>query len=407
MEYSSPLENFFDFEPGRVVWVKTREPKSIDLGAGRSVSQKGPAMISLQPNQFTDFALPFKYDIKIGDVIQASGLPANSVDFYSWVIDSTGRYCARNLSIFDIGLDSSDQPLRSQTVGTLLPVYTVLNSSGTPATLLIPPIPASISTYQKASLVKRASGDRWSVQVAVRADNMPLNDIYCAWAPGPAGTGYHALPPSFSSVRAGVCNRKDMKVCGHAVVHGSLAGAVRFDIAFVNGEDRARTFAYSARPVGGLPQGMQSAFYEPSANAWISADRDLTVTVGARSTAYRVLAVGTPGSFGTMNAAGQDALSLLRCTAKPSAGMVQIHFQMPATGVGSVTFALHDLNGRLVWQQSINRNKLHSGSQTVVWDGKASSGSQAPAGVYLLTMRGFSERHANVGFYKTVVTYLP
>jgi PKD repeat protein len=404
IEYSPANETLFDFEPGRVAWVKTREPKSIDLGPGRSVSQKGPVEIVLQPRQWTDFAMPFRYDVAIGDVIAASGISRDSLDFYSWIVDPQYRYQARPLSIAHAGLDSSNFPFRSQS----LVAYSVFNSLARPAVLRIPPIPIAISAFHKTTgFSKKTSGDRWSVRVGVRTtDGQQLNDIYCAYAPGTGAVTYHPLPPTFSSLRAGVYDRETMRVFGHAVAHTPMAKGFRFDIAFVNGDDQTRTFAYSAQPFDSLPDGYRVAFLDQSGDTWAAADRSATVSVPARSTAYRVLAVGTADFLGIVDKAKYGSLSLARCSITPGAGSVRIRYQIPAIGISAVSFSLHDLSGRLIWRKNIERGKgLHSGDQILLWNGKNLSNTAAPAGIYVLSLQGIDEKGKMAGCYRAMISY--
>jgi hypothetical protein len=51
------------------MWVKTRERVRFDFGRGVTMSLDNPVTIPLNAHGWTDVALPFQFDMRLGDIV--------------------------------------------------------------------------------------------------------------------------------------------------------------------------------------------------------------------------------------------------------------------------------------------------------------------------------------------------
>ncbi|MBD3320171.1 MAG: PKD domain-containing protein, partial [Chitinivibrionales bacterium] len=86
IEYSPEYDSlgYFDCLPGRLLWVKTKENVALDFGRATTLSLRDTFTMELPPDEWTDCAVPFRFDMRIGDIIAATGLRGDSLEFYRW-----------------------------------------------------------------------------------------------------------------------------------------------------------------------------------------------------------------------------------------------------------------------------------------------------------------------------------
>ena len=89
-------------------------------------------------------------------------------------------------------------------------------------------------------------------------------------------------------------------------------------------------------------------------------------------------------------APGAPSLVSLDAWPNPFNPRTRVRFDLPAAQ--AVTVAVHDLAGRRV--RTLHRGPLPAGAQRFTWDGQRQDGGRAPAGVYLVTVRGQGWREA-------------
>ena len=91
------------------------------------------------------------------------------------------------------------------------------------------------------------------------------------------------------------------------------------------------------------------------------------------------LLLSAPTRDGEPNHAAE--LALARPQPNPSVGGTALTFTLPQSG--SARIEVLDLSGRRVW---CSAGEFAAGTHSVRWDGHASSGSSAPAGVYFVRL---------------------
>jgi hypothetical protein len=412
IEYSYLDSSLFTFLPGRLMWLKTSEPKSIDLGRGKSISQKGSVAIPLNPNSFTDFSLPFRYDIKAGDIYTASNMPLDSLEFYQWaidtVVDRSGLakivYVTQPLCITQIPDPTINNPevaLRSQQ----LLAYSVFCWPKQARTLRIPPVPVAVSTYARpASSLTKAGVEGWSVKlIGHTAGGIMLNAVYCGYTPGSGEITWHPLAPAFSPVRAAVYNRSSRKLYGHAITHRLTSGGCSFTIALVNDGAGAEDIELKLTTTGAFPANYAVRFYDPATGAAIPADQDETIAIPAGTTIFRTVSMGTSAYLDS----GDRAISIGKLAlngyfVNRGDRSLRIRYQVPAFGISAVRFRLYDLNGKLIARQTVDRS-LHTGTNSLLWN---RTSGVASSGLYVLTMEAFDDHGRRAGLAKTVVSYV-
>ena len=387
LEYNAARADLFAFTPGRVMWLKTREQKVIDLGQATTMSLKSPVELALQPNQWLDMRLAFRFDIKIGDILRASGLSGDSADIYRWEPDTLGIWVAREFCLArpPLNLDSTDRPLSPGEV------YTVYYNAHAAAVLRIPPIPASMSTYQKAAPVTKRGIEGWALRLASRVIGGPaLNAVYCGYTKGTGAADFYPLPPSFASTSVGVMDRAAGRLYGQGVAHTTSSA---WEIAYVNRSAAPVTVVSRVERLANMPD-VPVRIFDGARQQWVVADGDMTVTVGAKSTVCRSIAIGEGATADGRHIAGHFRLS--GAYMDRDQGVVRIRYEAPGSGAAQVRFTIHDMSGRLVWRQTVAGACVNGGVNTVSWMTRGT-----PA-IYVLTMEAVGTDGKPAGRYQTV-----
>ncbi|MBD3346905.1 MAG: hypothetical protein GF401_17760 [Chitinivibrionales bacterium] len=146
IEYSEENASLFEFIPGRLFWLKTRESKVINPGSPRVAIVQDTFEVTLASKQFTDFASPFYQNIAISDIRLATGDGMDSMDFFVWTIEENTVppvkiYLTAPLYIPWIpGLDNQSSVICSDP----LTGYSIYNRADNDLTLRIPRPPYSM-----------------------------------------------------------------------------------------------------------------------------------------------------------------------------------------------------------------------------------------------------------------------
>ena len=175
------IRELFDFEPGRVIWLKTRYMIPIDLGKGTTVSLKDTTSVYLKAKTWTDFALPHKFSIRIGDIFQATGLQApdcDSILFYGWDISKKQYF---PVPIYDPGISYDFQDAGKDLQESYRTAYIIYNNLSYDIVLKIPPTPVALSSYAPAALPKNRAVERWSIAIRGNADGEEMTPVYCGY----------------------------------------------------------------------------------------------------------------------------------------------------------------------------------------------------------------------------------
>jgi len=402
IEYSDlpEIKKFFDFTPGRVIWIKTREAVTIDLGPGRTTSLKQNSEIRLRAKDWTDIALPHKFDVKIADILTTSDLssPENdSIWFFEWENSgaSKGFYSTplHFPPIPDKNVPGKD--LKSSYAKT----FTVYNNLAKDVVLKIPPLPASMSTYSDATK-KRKQVLGWSIKVAAQTEDETLSPVYFAYTPG-TGEEYFPVAPTINKVRIHAFNEKNNTLHGHFITHEMPEGGCSFPLVFQNsGNDASKIVTYSIDRGRYTPEDINVVVFDPHKRAL---EKSAKVTLNEGESQYRYVLAGSEEYIAEFQKRfSQYRLSLSKVFPNPFSGSLNISFAVPWEGVKRVNLVVYDQLGRTVWKKEIEKG-LRPGPNSV----RLNPVSQKLAtGTYLLHLTAYNSKGKITGQAQSRIMYL-
>jgi hypothetical protein len=418
LEYSDAQADKFALSQGMVIWAKSLAPVDIDFGPGVTTSLRQSYSVTLAAKSFTDIALPYRFNVRMGDILDSNATAIDSaLMFYGWS-DSSGTDITS--LVFSDALNTSATLNLADPTATIssldLTAYTVYNPTAAPISLRIPPIPAAASAY--GALSKRgvakgnsSTGAGWAIAVESNLNTgARLGTVYCAFAQSKnsPSTSYFPVPPSFAQQYAGVYSDAERKVRGHALVRGVAAGGYSFTLAFVNNGSDASAISYRLSNLISLPAGVAARVFDEKTGANENASGGvLRVSVPAGSTEYKVLAVGNTAFLAKMALSLQGAtLKFLGVSPNPFGSTVHIRYSVPEQGIGVIRFAIFDLRGRTVWEKAIDARGAQ-GVHELVWDGRTAGGRSVASGAYVVQMYALDERNKSVGAFEKKITFMP
>jgi hypothetical protein len=288
-----------------------------------------------------------------------------------------------------LNLDSTDRPLSPSNF------YSVYNNTTGAVLLRIPPSPASMSTYQKAAPVPKRGVEGWALRLVSRViGGSALNAVYCGYIKGTGAADFYPLPPSFASTCVGLMDRAGGRLYGQGIAHTASSA---WEIAYVNRSAAPVTVVSRVERLANMPE-VPVRTYDRTRQQWVVADGDMTVTIGAKSTVYRSIAIGAGGFTDGITSPGHFGLAGV--LSDRAQGTVRIRYQVPGSGAAQVRFTIHDMSGRLVWQHILSGGQLSGGVNTLSWHTRT-----MPA-IYVLTMEAVGADGRQAGRYQTVFAHL-
>ncbi|MDD5675911.1 MAG: hypothetical protein PHC61_17200, partial [Chitinivibrionales bacterium] len=147
IEYSDATDSLFTITPGALFWVKTDKPRTAVFGGGYTLPLKQNYQgITVRSKNWRDFSGPFKFNVRLSDIVKSMGAEGDSLQWYRWA-PSNGRYSARAMYIANHP-DPKISTAGDDTISGSDPkaAYTVYNPFGYDVTLQIPPLAAANST---------------------------------------------------------------------------------------------------------------------------------------------------------------------------------------------------------------------------------------------------------------------
>jgi PKD repeat protein len=412
IEYSDAQKDCFSFVPGNVFWLKSRQRSVIDFGRATTLSLVEPFEILLQPDDWTDIAVPYKFNVVIGDVLGATiaaGQQIDSLEFYQWALNANKRYFPKpvyneRLSVVDSSLGNPAYALVSgENVG-----YTVLNTSHSAVPLSVVPVPVSMSRLS-AALAKKLVRENWAIKaIGMTGDGASLGPVYCGYAGGKEKKAdFFSAPPQLDNIALRVCDAAK-RLFGHEIVRGSLdEGGTSFDVAIVNSSTAASEVEYRFETVNALPAGMQAMLVDPKTGTCRSIEKPLSVSVGGGERVYRRLVVGDKDYLAKIKLETRFwRLDFFGASPNPFSRMVRIRYSLPAAGISRVKVSIIGVSGRTVFEtQRMSDNG--PGLQEILWDGMDGHNRHVAAGVYVLRMTAFGDKAAVAGTFERKMTYMP
>jgi PKD repeat protein len=413
VEYSDPLKNIFTFSPGNLIWIKSKKTTLLDFGSAITPSLLENYDIDLAPGTWTDFALPFKFDVVLGDILDATiagDSTADSLQFYVWDFDAESRYITQPIylpGMTDPSITNRDTVLLSKDKTG----YSIYNPLAQAFTLKVPPLPSaqslSVAKLGKKSLTQQQQG--WTIKITGQTKSSgQVSPVFCGYAPGKAGLKLFPAPPSFNNVAIGVSNDKK-GFFGHAIARGTLAseGGVTFNLAFRNTSKQSETIEYALGIGHSLPDGMTAKIFNQEKGDFDTAASAFSVSIPPSDCIYRNLVVGGKEYLAKMRRSLQLCrLDLIGAFPNPFGRIVRIRYTLPQQGVGRIAFSITNLLGRVEYRQTIEcRNK--SGLHEMQWNGRNLRNQKVAAGLYLIRMTALNDQSNVIGTFEKRITFVP
>ncbi|MCW8966899.1 MAG: T9SS type A sorting domain-containing protein, partial [Candidatus Pacearchaeota archaeon] len=391
-EHSKDIQSLFTLEPGRILWVKTREDITLHLDSGRTLSLKDTFSIDLPPGQWTDFSMPFRFGVRLEEILSATGKGAESIHFYRWDHDSaTGIYTLEPFYVRGMS-DKTDRSIifdYSKEGG-----YSLYNSGSETVTLRIPPtLPVAEGTLKKKVYNHHTS---WSTKFIARAVGYPpLPAVYFGYAPETDDRSY-PLAPCFTTLRLSVLDRTTSRQYGHSISRNGKDGLVR-ELMISNQTDSTCLIQYHMKPAGAFPESFNAYCYNPETG---NSDTSGTVSISSQSSISRLIVIGNAGFQKDFTSRlGASKFSLHPLYPNPSRSIVNIRYTVPLGAQEHIAVAIHDILGRKIWKTETDR-LLEEGVHTIIWNGRDEHGGQAGSGIYIVRLTTEDRMHKKIRHFE-------
>jgi hypothetical protein len=410
VEYSDVLDSVFEFRSGRLLWVKTRNPVLFDFGKAVTMSLTDTVEVPLNKKGWTDFATPFSFNIRVGDIISATRKASeftDSLQIYKWIKDSSGTYHCEPFFIatrHDNGLDSLTKVMSYFDAG-----FSVYNPCDASVTLRFPPIPESLSPTS-GYVAKRAAAEGWVVRVIPRGENgAELSSVYCGYTPALTGAQYYPLPPRFEGPEVGVVEEQSGQLLGSEIFHEIKNGGCTYLLSLRNDDKSDQTMRLELARWGNLPSEMKTAFYNPLNGQVtnVSGQEAVTVKVEGQTQEYMLLLVGNDNYIASGLKKFFDVkLALNSVYPNPLRGAMHLQYMVPFARVGEVKFKILDLMGKTVWQTTVKEHTVLGGVRSVTWNGTTKTGIPVTSGFYMVNMTAYDFNSRAIGSFNRKITVL-
>ena len=405
VELADSNKQHFSFVPGRLMWVKTAAEQSVVMGRGVTMSlRKNYTGIKLPPHSWTDFGLPFRFKMRLSDIMAATGAKADSLEWYGWRAGTDSLYAATPLYV----PGHARPELRIASGVTLsfkdsVEGYTVYNRRSDTVTLVVPPIP-SVMSRATGAIAKVKNTPAWCLSVITcNAARQPIGRVECGYLQNRGGSAkVFMLPPSFTRVTTAITDEARSGRFGHKIYSQPQDGGYFFDVVFSNTTDEAQTIRYTIAGLAQLPPELSATIVRN--NTSINPIDTIVITLAPNSQQHELLAVGDAGYLAKINNKFRGLEILLGSVfPNPVGRMLTIRYNLPFSGVSAVKFEVYDVAGRIVWSKMV-KNGLRAGANTLAWDTKQTT--QLARGLYILRMKVVDEQGNSNKVLTNKFTYL-
>lgn len=373
LEYSSTNAKSFELIPGKLLWVKTNEPVTLDFGPASTSRLNDTTRIAIAPASWADFGNPYAFNITMRDVLKATGEKAN-VEVYTWKTTGT-NYRSEPLYISTMpGLDDSLVHLINK-VG-----YTAFNPTNDTVHMHIPSTCANISLHKTAPTLSKTvnSVNKGSLKITTTDEQgSSLNPVFCGFSKHVKKIQIFSIPPSLNHHYATVVNTEDDVNYGHIVTPLVEDGA-HYKIEIHNNNKQKSVFFSTVDDAFGMAKTMNSGLYDPNEHTWAAYGDTFSIEVDGNSSKSFYAVAGSENylsQFGSklMN----NRLFLNRVFPNPFKGRFHISFTVPFDGLEKLDAKLYNLRGQQVWNKSLKPSFAPGINTLIIKD-------DFSAGVYIL-----------------------
>jgi hypothetical protein len=418
VEYSDAADSLFTFYPGRLEWIKTRQVQHIDFGSAITPSLKQSVALDVSPKTWSDIALPYKFNIRIGDIIDATNAgrqPGDSLQYYFWKFTKNPPPNHPQYTTLPLYLDSSWSQTGTTALAnradSVVAIGAVYNPLSVPVKLIIPPTPTSLSKIKTALGKKKETLNGWSMGISGRTkDGAELNTVYCGFIIGKGPARYYPLPPSFDHITLSVIDEQKRRFA-HVLTHGNWDkdGGASFDLALTNTGGSEEEIDLSVATFGNVPgNNFRIAFFNPATGAMTEAGKVNKVAVGEGAYEYRKLVVGNDAYLAKVKMGRAIfRLALVGAYPNPFRRSLRIQYSLPDKNFRRLEFSIVDLSGREIWKAVLKSDALVSGPGVLTWDGRGRDKRPTASGLYVVRMTAIDPNGTSSGVFEKRITFMP
>lgn len=411
IEYSPANEAIFRLTSGTLLWVKTREKVKINLGTGISMSFTDTVKIPLIPKNWTDFGLPFHFDMKLSSVLSASGTYSSKIDsvqFYEWNMDSvSGKFKAQAFYIADLPAAGIADPARELSSRSKTG-FTAWNPTND--TIILAFVPPGLKPDLKPqAMAKPVTRGAWTVKVVpVLSDGHSLSPVFCGLDPLASQVRYFPAPPTFDNITAGILDSTG-NISAHMVANRMIDGGCTFTLAFTNSTALSQQIKFRPEMNGMTDMSATAAIFDKKNNTWNLPDSAgyFTLNIENSASAYHQLLIGSEEYiYNLKNNIVHCKLTLAKVVPNPIRYSALIRYSLPYFSVSKVDFFIVNIMGRAVWHKTETKS-IAGGNYSFTWKATNSNGARIRSGIYLLKMVAYNETNKVIGQFDQKLTVLP
>lgn len=357
VEYGTVADTFFTFNPGSILWIKTKNRLGIDFGSAVVPPLGDSSKITIPPGQWVDFSSPYPFDVYLRNILEATKIKthknlADSLEIYSW-IEYKGSFQTTPIYLPAMpGLSKPDDTIKS------MKPYTIYNPAKLPVDLQIPPTCIAASSLLKMQMVsenKNLNSGQWSIGIiSWDSDGCALPIVYLGQNSSFSKEITYQISPSFSNVRMTVHDSQNRANWGSIVSPQKSESGNYFELSFENNESSSEHVRVAIENLYGIDRSHLFKWYEPDHDAWIDAKDTFEVLLNSRQKKVFIFATGTEQYFSELNSVvRKNVLSLRTVYPNPFSRALSIQYSLPY-GVQRVSFLMYDLMGRVLWNKDIS-----------------------------------------------------
>jgi len=406
IEYSpadSSIRSLFRLDPGTMIWLKTSAALTVSLGTGAPLSLTDTLTVELPPKQWTDFGMPYQFDIRIEEILSATGENGDSLMVFRWTQDKPdGVYSLEPLYVKGMP-DRQDKTAEIRS--SLKSGYSFYNLHSKTIRLRIPPIPSFMANLSK----KRSDGtsepvpdDAWSAKFISRTrDSGNETSVYFGYAPHRSEQLFPQVP-TFSPLRLAVTDRKTGGLFGHSISTDARDGLVK-EMQITNSSDSTEELTYHLEKAGAFPGTFKAYCYD---NAAGELTENGTIVVAAGASVSRWVVVGDASrirQFIDKSTTGRFQLHSLY--PNPFRSAVSIRYSVPFGAEERVGVAIYTMQGRKVWEHTAGK-RLSEGEHVITWNGRSRNGAPVSSGLYIVQLTISGDNGNVIGTFRRRVTLL-
>jgi hypothetical protein len=391
-------QKIFSFIPGRLVWLKSLENVPYNLDTGVTLSLKDTFEYELPSHQWSDFGMPFRFGVRLEEILSATGTMGDSVQYYVWSRDSIDDI----YRLMPLHVPGMPDKMDWKRTVSYLPQggYSFYNTAGTTVRLRIPPVLPSMA-IKGASKEKSARSNAWSIKfIATEERGAALPAVYCGFAPN-IKKGMYPVPPAYSTLQAWVFDRSTQTACGHGIDEDAANGFTR-EIRIANRGETVRIVDYRLERVGNLPDGFDAYCYDAKSGAMDTVGR---IVVEGNATVSRWIISGDAAYRERFIQGTSGRFLLANLYPNPARSQVTIRYTVPFGTEERLKLMVFDMLGKRVWERNLD-GPLAAGQHTLTWNGNDRTGKPAGSGMYIVQLVVIDKRDKPVGRFEQRVTLL-